>query len=192
MDTHDESLRMALETLASPPPADQLAAPLDYLFAEHFRQRILCWMVDRVADAPETDRACAGAILRFLREDFGIHVLDEEEDLFPLIRRRAEPEDRVEDVLDELSQEHASDHLDATAIVAGLSARRTTRLAAAFRGLLHRFAANERRHLIVENAIVLPLARARLTLDDLGSLGRRMAARRGVDYPQNAGAARPA
>ena len=188
MDKHDEALRMALETLASPPPSDQLAVPLDYLFAEHFRQRILCWMVDRVADAPERDGACAFAILRFLREDFGMHVRDEEEDLFPLIRRRAQPEDRVEDVLNELSQEHASDHLDATAIVEGLSASRTRRLAAAFRGLLHRFAANERRHLIVENAIVLPLARARLTLDDLGNLGRRMAARRGIAYPGTASA----
>ena len=46
--------------------------------------------------------------------------------------------------------------------------------------LLARFAANERQHLIVENAIVLPLARARLSEDDKQKLGMRMAARRGL------------
>jgi hypothetical protein len=40
------------------------------------------------------------------------------------------------------------------------------------------FAAQERRHLIVENAIVLPLARVRLTPQDLETLRRRMLQRR--------------
>lgn len=183
MDKHDEALKMALETLASPPPAEQLAAPLDYVFAEHFRQRILCWMIDRIADGSACDEKCIAAVLRFLREDFGLHVIDEEEDLFPLLRRRAEPQDRLNDVLGELSEEHAADRLDATAIVEGLShARPGKRLTRALRDVLHRFAANERRHLIVENAIVLPMARVRLTIDDLRNLGRRMAARRGIDY----------
>jgi len=180
----DEARYMALSTLAAPPPAAQLASPLDYVFAEHFRQRTLCWVIDRIADAEERDEECIGAVLRFLREEFGAHVLDEEEDLFPLLRRRAEPDDRIEEVLGELSQEHAADKLDAEAIVEGLfAATGRRRFTKAFRGLLHRFAANERRHLIVENAIVLPLARVRLTIDDLRNLGRRMAARRGIDYP---------
>ena len=183
MNKHDEARHIALATLAEAPSPEQLAAPLDYVFAEHFRQRTLCWMIDRVADDQERDEECITAVIRFLREDFGPHVVDEEEDLFPLLRRRAEPEDRIEEVLGELTQEHAADKLDANAIVEGLSqviaGKRVTK---AFRALLHRFAENERRHLIVENAIVLPLARARLTMDDLRNLGRRMAARRGIDY----------
>jgi len=174
---------MALVTLAAAPPAEQLASPLDYIFAEHFRQRTLCWMIDRIADDRERDAECIAAVMRFLSEDFGPHVIDEEEDLFPLLRRRAEPEDRINVVLGDLSQEHAADKLDADAIAEGLSqvvaGKHFTK---ALRGLLHRFAANERRHLIVENAIVLPLARIRLTVDDLRNLGRRMAARRGIDY----------
>ncbi|MAS03303.1 MAG: hypothetical protein CL534_01145 [Ahrensia sp.] len=174
---------MALQALATPTPSAQLATPLDYVFSEHFRQRTLCWMIDRIADAESRDEECIAAVLRFLREDFGPHVIDEEEDLFPLLRRRAEPEDRIEEVLGELSQEHAADKLDAEVIVEGLSDKTgRKRFTNAFQGLLHRFAANERRHLIVENAIVLPLARVRLTIDDLRNLGRRMAARRGIDF----------
>ena len=37
-----------------------------------------------------------------------------------------------------------------------------------------------RHHLTLENAIVLPLARIRLTADDLRNLAQRMSARRGI------------
>jgi iron-sulfur cluster repair protein YtfE (RIC family) len=193
MNRDDEIRELALSALATPPPDAQLASPIDYLFADHFRQRTLCQIIDRIADARECDDECVAAVVRFLHDDFGPHVLDEEEDLFPLLRRRAEPDDRVEEVLGELSQEHAADKVDALAIMEGLSdGSGKRRLTKAFRKLLHRFAANERRHLVVENAIVLPLARARLTPDDLRNLGRRMAARRGIDYPGASHAIRPA
>lgn len=184
MNKQDEARQMALATLEAALPAEQLASPLDYVFADHFRQRTLCWVIDRIADAEERDEECIGAVLHFLREEFGPHVIDEEEDLFPLLRRRAEPDDRIEEVLGELSQEHAADKLDAEAIVEGLlETTGRSCFTKGFRDLLHRFAANERHHLIVENAIVLPLARVRLTIDDLRNLGRRMAARRGIDFP---------
>lgn len=182
----EQARQLALEVVAAMPPAEQLAAPLDYIFADHFRLRTLCAMLDRIAGDRSVDRQLVAAALRFLRDEFGVHVHDEEEDLFPLLRRRTEPEDGIERTLAGLCEEHTADREDARAIVEGLariegsgSRRRPTDR---FRKLLRRFAANERRHLIVENAIVLPLARARLTPEDLGSLGRRMAARRGIDY----------
>lgn len=181
---------MALCALATPPPAAQFATPLDYLLADHFRQRTLCRMIDQIANAQERDDACIAAVLRFLSEDFGPHMLDEEEDLFPLLRRRAEPEDQIDDVLGALSQEHTTDGLDADAIKKGLAeVDAEGQFTPVFRDLLHRFAANEKRHLIVENAIVLPLARVRLKASDLRQLGRRMAARRGITYPGHTHAA---
>jgi len=47
--------------------------------------------------------------------------------------------------------------------------------------LLTNYANQARRHLILENAIVLPLARVRLTDDDLDTLRLRMMQRRGLD-----------
>ena len=126
------------------------------------------------------------AAIRFLKTEFAPHIRDEEEDLFPLLRRRAEPEDRLEPLLEQLSQEHAADRIDAQEIIEGLGSlmQRTRKVPAALARLLQRFAANERHHLTVENAIILPLARLRLTQEDLVSLGHRMAERRGQTYPE--------
>ena len=41
-------------------------------------------------------------------------------------------------------------------------------------------ALHERRHIALENAVILPIARLRLTPQDLHALSTRMAARRGV------------
>ncbi len=46
--------------------------------------------------------------------------------------------------------------------------------------VLTRFASHVRRHLAAENAILLPIARARLTRRDLQNLSRQMRARRGL------------
>ncbi len=182
---------MALQALDTMPPTVHLTTPLDYIVADHFRQRVLCSVLDDIAETGVVDRDIAAAALRFLKTDFAPHVIDEEEDLFPLLRRRSQPEDRIEDALGDLSQEHASDKIDVDAIVDRLQAILDSDDNTAgddLRTLLRRFAASERRHLIVENAIVMPLARARLTKDDLRNLGRRMAARRGLDYPDDANA----
>jgi hypothetical protein len=48
------------------------------------------------------------------------------------------------------------------------------------------FAEAERRHLVFENAVILPLARARLTDDDRAAMLAAMAARRGTAFAQTA------
>lgn len=188
MDRLSQARTLVIAALREPPPAAQLLAPLDYILSEHFRQRSLCQAVENLANADGFDREMAEAVVAFMKSDFGLHVIDEEEDLFPLLRRRALPEDGIEDVLGALSLEHASDHDDAERIVEGMAQLLETDGAGFpepdFAKLLKCFAASERKHLIVENAIVMPFARARLTKDDLRNLGRRMAARRGIDYPE--------
>lgn len=188
MDRLAQARNLAIAALSEPPPAAQLLAPLDYILSEHFRQRSLCQAVENLAKADGLDREMAEAVVGFMKSDFGLHVIDEEEDLFPLLRRRALPEDGVEDVLGALSLEHALGHDNAERIVEAMAQALETDGAdfpkPDFAELLKRFAASERRHLIVENAIVMPLARARLTKDDLRNLGRRMAARRGIDNPE--------
>lgn len=188
MAKNKDSETLALETLEKGPPASQLTEPLDYIFAEHFRQRVLCNILDCIADQTPFNRSKVIAVVQFLKLDFAAHVVDEEEDLFPMLRRRAEPEDRIDEVIARLSQEHAAHKLDADEIMNGLSAAladgKKRKLSTAFSKLLHRFAANERHHLTVENAIVLPLARVRLKADDLRNLGHRMATRRGINFQE--------
>ncbi len=184
MRKQEETEALALEALGNAPPSSQLAEPLDYIFAEHFRQRVLCNMLDQIADQRRPDRRMIEAVLGYLRVEFAAHMQDEEHDLFPMLRRRAEAEDRIDDVIAQLTQEHAADRLDAKLITDGLAKLQAGKAEAGagspLARLLRRFADNERAHLTLENAIVLPLARARLTDDDLRNLTHHMAARRGV------------
>lgn len=165
-------------------PRDLLSAPLDWFFAEHYRHRQFCRLMNEVAAAHVFDQERVEGLLTFLRDDLPVHIIDEEQDLFPLLRRRAEPEDAVEHVLGLLSLEHKADadrtrqlrlHLESC-----LADRRAPGMDPAARKALQTFATQELRHLALENAIVLPIARLRLTPADLFGMSRRLAARRGV------------
>lgn len=174
----EEKRRLMVEALEERPPEALLSEPLDYIFADHFRQRMLCNLLDAMVSEGARDALLSGQILMFMRLDFGLHVLDEEEDLFPLLLKRALPEDGMEDVIHELCTEHSSDRLDADELCRVLEVPESC--GGRWKRLFTRFAANERRHLIVENAIVLPMARIRLQPGDLTLIGQRMAERRGI------------
>lgn len=188
MEKRAEARKMAIDALKNAPPVLFFRQPLDYIVADHFRQRTLCRVLDEIAVDVKPDVPKIDVALSFITNELGPHVQDEEEDLFPLLRRRAHPEDEINLVLGKLSQEHSADQVDGDEIIAGLPQIKAQPDYCVqnpfFAQLLKRFAANERQHLIVENAIVLPLARVRLTEADLNDLGRRMAARRGIPFPE--------
>ena len=187
MDKAAETRTLAIQALTDPPPASLLAVPLDYIHAEHFRHRTMCSVLDTLCRQDKVDINLLEAAVFFLANDFAVHLIDEEEDLYPLLRRRAKPDDDIAKVLEGLNQDKAPDRFDPETIVAAITNRQSDgdrQFDAETSALVTRFAANEHRHLICENAILLPLARARLTPDDLRNLGRRIAARRGIPYPE--------
>ena len=159
-----------------------LSDPLDFFFAEHFRQRKLCNLIEDLALAEVLDSRLAAEVIDFLDHDMALHVQDEEQDLFPLVQQRCAPEDEIGRVISSLSAEHAEDRHLSGIVIAGLrTALRDAVPVAAQSGLREAmidFARNERRHLALENSVVLPLARLRLTDADLVELSARMVARR--------------
>jgi hemerythrin-like domain-containing protein len=159
-----------------------LSDPLDFFFAEHFRQRELCNLIEDMAWAESLDRQAVEEVLGFLRHDMVLHVQDEEQDLFPLMRLRCPPEDGIERVLSALTAEHAGDHHLADVVIEGLEgALAAARPASARPGLREAMidlARNERRHLALENSVVLPLARLRLQPEDLTQLSEHLQRRR--------------
>ncbi len=166
-----------------PLPRELLHKPLDYILADHLRQRVLCSLCDRLAESEHVDVELAAEILHYLKNDMVVHVIDEEQDLFPLIRRRAQTGDDIEDVLGQLSGEHANEEFIAQTIIDRLDAaieNPSAGLNDDLRSALRGFAHNERQHLALENATVMPLAKVRLTELDLNELAARMAARRGI------------
>jgi hemerythrin-like domain-containing protein len=184
MKKHAEAHLAAIAMLRAKPRDGQFAQPLDFLLDEHMRQRALCGLLDEWATTGRLDGDAVAAASEFLKSDFCLHVLDEEEDLFPLLRKRLPADEHLEDVLDQLSAEHTRDREVAQAVTEGLQNASKGCAAQAFLDLLSTFAASERRHMIVENAIVIPLARASLTAQDLNRLGCNMAVRRGAKFPE--------
>lgn len=164
-------------------PVELMGSPLDWLFAEHYRQRQLCRAIEAAARLAPRPIGLLPDIIDFLRHDLPLHVLDEEEDLFPLLRRRCPAEDDIHGVLGLLSSDHRAE--------AASAARLADRLEEVLRGGADRpmppdlvrsmdnFTQRERSHIALENAVVLPIARLRLTPGDLAGLSRRLAARRG-------------
>jgi hemerythrin-like domain-containing protein len=178
------------ERLAPVPPVDlrQLVSPLDFLEAEHYRQRIVLDHLDALATG--VDPAAAPAIvaetLRYMREDLPLHVADEERDLFPLLRRRAGPGDDIEFILALLASEHTRDRELSLGVIAALERCErgdTTVRLPDLKAALPAFAETQRRHLAWENALVIPRARHILQPPDLARLGRSMAKRRGQRAP---------
>lgn len=165
------------------PPA-LLKEPLEFLFAEHYRHRHMCKVLEYLAVTPVFEAGLIAGVDDFIRYDLALHVIDEEEDLFPLLRRRCSEDDDIEDVLGRLSADHALDQELAKTVRALFAQALEKRVPPSFMAggpqALLQLARQEKSHMALENAVVMPLARRRLTTDDLEAFSLRLAARRGV------------
>lgn len=160
-----------------------LAKPLDVIHEDNLREREICALLDTLSQQDTPDPGSVLRVLNFLRDDFPLHLADEAEDLFPLLRRRCAPEDQIGKAIERLTGDHAYAYCDTRVVIADLECLCTGDcvLCEDMRNRFACFAAHARRHLILENAIILPFARLRLTAHDLETLRLRMGQRRGLD-----------
>ena len=157
------------------------APPLDVLADHHSRIRDLCTLIEYITDRPRTHPEIIAEVSDFVRRELPILISDESDDLLPLMQRRCEPEDEIVRLRTRLDAEHDTALYLLPDALETLDALRDGRadIPEASISLLRTFAAHLHRHLIFENAILIPLARARLTRADLDALRARMEARRG-------------
>ena len=169
----------------APTPPSLLGRPLDFISEDHLRERQICAVIDAIALAAHLDRPSALTVLRFLNEELNVHLRDEAEDLFPLLAKRCTAEDSIENAIKRIriDQNEALRLLPEVRAALSGCLDAGSDLSTEGRALLSRFAAHVRRHLVAENAILLPIARARLTRADLASLSAHMQARRGLAQP---------
>lgn len=161
-----------------------LSAPLDFLEAEHYRFRAFLAHLERLASDRRVARRAAAArlLLAFLLGDAALHLAEEEETLFPMLRARCRTADGVERILGLVEGERARARDLSFAVVAGLRDCASQAVPdAGFASSVATFVGAMRRHIDWENALVLPLARKRLTPGDLARLAVGMAERRGGD-----------
>ena len=168
-----------------PAPAPSFDKPLEMLAACHERIEDKLQILERLAPHLETKgcdpeaQAAAHSVLRYFDTSGVWHHQDEDEDLFPLLRKRAAARGRAEiaAAVDELEREHET--MDSQ------WERLRQRLLAISEGEprldpeeVARFAWLYRRHMDRETAALHPFAREALEPAELASLGERMAARR--------------
>ncbi len=158
-------------------------SPVDLIEHEHLIQAQICHSLERIADdlPDNVDRELCRKVIDSLQFEMPIHHRDEELGLFPLIERRALPEDNIHDILARLALEHATDESFAGELLEsleGLSEGKRLKNPDMVGYMLRSFFESYRRHIAWENAIVLPLARARLTQEDLAELSKAMASHR--------------
>jgi len=166
----------------APTSPSLLARPLDFISEDHLRERQICAIIDGLANAASLDRWAAMTVLRFLNEELNVHLRDEAEDLFPLLMQRCTAEDSIDGAIGRISADQALAMrlLPRMRRVLARCLDRGSDLSGGDRDLLIRFGNHVRRHLVAENAILLPIARARLTAGDLRMLSARMRSRRGL------------
>lgn len=166
----------------SPTDPSLLTTPLEFLCEDHMRERQVCSLIDSLAASLSFDQSAARTVLRFVNEELNLHMRDEAEDLFPLLARRCPAEDGIGRAIARI----CTDLDEATRLLPGLRTAIArcldtgSELATEDRQLLIRFAGHVRRHLAAENAILLPIARVRLTRRDLQKLSQQMRTRRGL------------
>ena len=179
----DEQIRFPIQSDGlEPTDTDLLANPLDFIAKDHLLIRSVCAEMERLVQSQTVDPKTARRILSFLEDELPLLIQDEDEDLFPLLLRRSQPEDDMQGLGVRLDAEHSGvmNLIPAiTAIFGDLAIGKNT-LDDPDRAKVTSFSAHMRRHLIFENAIVLPFARLRLTAQDLETLRLRMRDRRNV------------
>jgi len=144
---------------------------LDCIEKEHQAERNLCDMLERIADnllGPlDTELARTGIVT--MHKCLRRHVLLDEKYLYPVLTKRLCPGDLAENLLEHIRMEHSSDeslaHDIADQLEQALASGRVANpemLGYMLRG----FFECRRRHIAWEDAIVLPLARYRLSAKD--------------------------
>ncbi|MFT3728134.1 MAG: hemerythrin domain-containing protein [Terricaulis sp.] len=177
---------MPVEALTDHPARRLSADPLDFLLFEHEKHREMCVALDALAEADAFNDQLVLQLAEFIRVDLTFHVTDEEDVLFPLLQQCCEPSDDIERALARLHGEHQADlDLSARVRVYLLQAVEESRAPSQIPGAreaLHAFAQSQRRHMMFENAILIPLARRRFSPQDIEALSRRLAARRALPH----------
>jgi len=185
----------------SSPPAD-FGQPLALVQASHERLRRMVELLIRLREhllehgADRTAAVSAGAIRQFLEQAWPRHMRDEELDFFPRIRarlrgRHTESAQNILETIEALIEQHrAFDSLwhriaPALRAVESGSAQRLDEPA------VQSFVELFRTHLALEDDVLDPAYARLLTAADLQQIGRAMAQRRGIAWPQAAPADEP-
>jgi hemerythrin-like domain-containing protein len=142
--------------------------------------------VAEVIDRPLTEdaRAALESALQYLRESAPKHTADEEESLFPRLRQLQDPEiEKALATLDALEADHRKANtlhaeIDTLGIRCLDQQRLSVKEADRFRLAVSDLASIYREHIRVEDELVFPTAKLRLSVPQQSAIANEMASRR--------------
>lgn len=173
------------DLLGAPTPA--FDDPLALLRACHERILAQCRTLERLQQhlpshgCDAQAQQAAQAILRYFDVAGRHHHDDEELDLFPALRASGDSE--AHSLIARLLAEHVEMESAWQALRPPLAALAQGLESVPDAGTVARFIALYRAHIALENPHLLPLAARLLNHEQQVSIGRRMAQRRGVEFP---------
>lgn len=148
--------------------------PLDILDHEHQRLTLLCDVLESIADElPGASHSLCSMAAKILKHELPVHHVIEDECLFPVLRKRVRPEDNLDAIFTQLEAEHASDDSYSKDLIECLESMGQGVEPAnpeMVGYMLRAFFESYRRHMALEERLLFPLARARLTPEDLREL----------------------
>lgn len=139
--------------------------PLSFFYRAHLRHRRLCMALSDASASPVAVHARAVELVAELQ-----HLSAAENLLFRLLRARAEPEDDITGVLGILEADQDASREAACALAAGPLVPSAQPGEARLHAAIERLVARQLRAIALENAVVLPIARLRLTDADIAQL----------------------
>lgn len=159
----------------------QTPDPIAVIEEDHALQLELYDVLEHLAASlPETiDQNLAALAITILRNGLAQHMNLEEEVLFPLIRIRIAGTPHLLAMLRQLEDEHDADETSASEIadaLSGMARGERPQQPVILSYMLRGFCQSQRRHIALENEVVLPLARQVLTAADLAEFQARIMA----------------
>ncbi|MEQ1930214.1 MAG: hemerythrin domain-containing protein [Parvularculaceae bacterium] len=174
----DADIDVGSRTAIGPPALNLLDAPLDFLLAEHARQRQAATILSQIADGA-VSRQTVSSLVEFIENDLAQHVFDNEVAFFPIVRTNCSPDDNIEALLSLLADEHREDEQVSDEIVVILRGLlQGLNMSDGDRKTLRDFAVHLRHQIALEDGVLLPIARARLNADSLRVISQSMMERR--------------
>jgi hemerythrin-like domain-containing protein len=160
-----------------PEPLPGFDDPVGLLRACHDRILQHCELLERLPETP--DSATARQVVRYFTTSAVQHHRDEEEDLFPLINRQSM---KIAELVFQLRKQHVQLDELWNALLPQLRSVPQEGFDADFRARTAEFCTLYREHIQRENRELLPLISSSLSRQQLGMVGEKMAARRGVRF----------
>lgn len=149
-----------------------LEDPLEFLADDHMRSKTVCETMRRVVSAVTPDRSDLLEVQTFLQHELPLLLHDEDDDLCLIMRERALASDDFDKLAQRITILHAEIDTKRLGVLETINVRLNDGmpLTAVDRVELTDLEVKLRKDMIMENARLLPLARLRLTAEDISTL----------------------